>query len=191
MKRKLLGITMIFLLSACQKDPVNTVTTTLTSGNFPTGTALVIKPDTIPDRAYFKLKMVKDSNDYDESVIMFDHRATVNYDQGLDAEYFSGWGAASLFSISNDGVPLAINRLFYKNGLTIRLGVKSKADGLYQLEISDQKDLPKDLRIWLKDARMKDSINLCSAPYRFQVNKIDTASYGKSRFTLCLRCVRR
>jgi hypothetical protein len=189
MKRKLFGITMIFLFSACQKDPLNTATA-LASGTPPTGSALVIKTDTLPDLAFFKLKMVKDSSNYDETVIVFNHLATANYDPQIDAEYFSGFGAESFFSISGDGVALAINRLPYKNGLTIRLGVQSKKDGLYQLKISDQKALPQDLQIWLKDARMKDSINLCSAPYSFQVNKIDTTSYGKNRFTLCLRCIK-
>jgi hypothetical protein len=190
MKRKLLGIAMIFLFSACQKDPLNnTAKTILSPDSLPAGAAQSVKADTVPDLAFFKLRMVKDSSNYDETVIAFNHLATANYDQEMDARYLSGFGGESLFSISDDGAALAINRLPYKNGLTIRLGAGSKKDGLYQLKIANQKDLSKDLQIWLKDARMKDSINLCSAPYSFQVNEIDTASYGKNRFTLCLRCV--
>ncbi len=168
MKRKLLGIAMLFLFSACQKDPViNTATTTQSPGGPPAGAALVVKADTVPDLAFFKLKMVKDSSNYDESVIVFNHLATANYDPEIDAEYFSGFGAESFFSISGDGVALAINRLPYKNGLTIRLDAESKKDGLYQLKISDQSGLPQDLQIWLKDARMKDSINLSQCALQF------------------------
>ncbi len=190
MKRKLFVIPLIFLFCACQKDPVNPATNSSASGNPPTEAALVIKADTLPDLAFFKLQMLKDSCNYDETVILFDHRATAKYDPYLDAHYLPGWGAESLFSISDDGVPLAIYRLPYQNGLTIKLDAESKADGLYQLKISDQKNLSQNLQIWLKDARMKDSINLCSAIYRFQINKIDTTSYGKNRFTICLREVR-
>lgn len=188
MIRKLSGIALVFLFFACQKESVKiTATQTPTSDSLSTGVARPLKADTVPDMAFCKLEMMKDSFNYDQTVIIFDHLATVNYNQGLDAPYFKGWGAESFFSLSNDGMPLAINRVPYKNGLVIRLGVGSKADGLYVMKMIDKKGLPADLQNWLKDSFMKDSINLLSAPYRFQVNKIDTSSYGQSRFILCLR----
>jgi hypothetical protein len=188
MKNKLLGIAIVFLLSGCQKEALQFAVPPAPAFNT-TGvsTRSQEKADTLADGAYFKLAMVKDSTNYDETVILFNHLATLNYDQSLDAAYFYGFGAESFFSLSDDGKMLAIHRVPYGNGLVIRLGAESKRDGLYVLKITDQKDLNPDLQIWLKDAFMKDSINLSSAPYRFQVNKIDTFSYGKNRFSLCLR----
>jgi hypothetical protein len=189
MIKKILGAAMVFLFFACQKESVKTLATQgLQPDSLPAVAALPLKTDTLPDMAYFKLKMMKDSFNYDETAIMFDHLATLNYDQGLDSPYFKGWGAESFFSLSDDGMLLAINRLPYKNGLVIPLGVESQADGLYVMKMNGKRGLPADLQIWLKDAFMKDSTNLSSASYSFQVNKIDTASYGKSRFKLCLRC---
>jgi len=61
-------------------------------------------------------------------------------------------------------------------------------DGLYNISLSQQAPLPALYDIWLKDAYMKDSLDIKDNPsYNFDIAHADTASYGDYRFSLVIR----
>lgn len=148
---------------------------------------IVKAQDTIPDQAGFKIRLAKDSDNRDETMISFDHTASINYSAANDALYFPGFGQVSLSSISGDGRNVAIYTLPYKPGMCIGLNVKTKTDGDYWLELSYAEKMPHDMHIWLRDALLKDSADVCLESYHFKVLKADTNSFGSRRFSLVLK----
>ena len=153
----------------------------------PAGKSSVVKLDTIPDGAILKVRLQMDSTQIDETLLKFDHDAGIDYSNSRDAVYFQGFGVASLSSVSDDGVPCAIQTLPYLSGNPIRLKVGVKKDGIYLLKISYANNIPQDKNIWLKDAYKQDSLNLRLWNYRFNVFKTDTNTFGARRFTIVIR----
>jgi hypothetical protein len=173
----------LFSLAACQKE---------TEGippNIPVGSAAIVavSQDTIPDKACFKIKLIKDSMNYDETAIVFGHAASVDYIPSEDAIYLTGFGKENLSSLSSDGTALAINRLPYSPGMSIYLDMHAKADGNFFLETSYKNNIPANIHIWLTDTFLKDSVEIGAANYNFSVRKADTNSMGGKRFKLTLK----
>lgn len=184
MKMTLISVALITLaLAACRKDEQ----TQPENGPVRSKLRPKIGQDTIPDHAGIKVRLVKDSSSSDETMIEFDHNASINYNANDDALYFPGFGQVSLSSISRDGRNMAIYALPYKPGLFIGLTVITKKDGDYSLGISYEKGLPPDLHAWIKDAYMQDSTDVCSGNYNFKVVKADTNSFGSKRFSLVFK----
>jgi hypothetical protein len=181
MKTLLLLSLILFFFAACRPEesilPKAAAPATIAKASF----------DTIPDRAAFKIKLLKDSSTADETMLYFSHLAQRKYSSAVDAPYFQGFGQVSLASVSSDGVDLAINQLPYTSGMSIGLDVNAKTDGIYSLKISYNHNVPPTIQIWLKDTYRKDSINVCSGNYSFNVTKADTNSFGRKRFSLVLR----
>ncbi|MGZ3999359.1 MAG: hypothetical protein ACXVIY_01965, partial [Mucilaginibacter sp.] len=146
-----------------------------------------VVPDTIPDMAAFKLKLVKDQVNNDETMFLFSKTSSLNYDPNEDARYFAGNGDEHLSSISADGWELVINTLPYKPGMSVGLDVQAKTDGKYSLSISYQKAIPQQVHIWLKDMYLKDSVDVRTTSYNFDVAKSDTNSFGSNRFKLIIK----
>jgi hypothetical protein len=71
--------------------------------------------------------------------------------------------------------------------MSIGLFLTAKSDGPYTLKLDYQKNLPASAQIWLKDAYLKDSVNVRAKNYQFNINKTDTSSYGTQRFKLVIR----
>ncbi|MBS1531570.1 MAG: hypothetical protein JSU01_14785 [Bacteroidetes bacterium] len=184
MKKTLFSIALATLaLAACKKDAGmspkdNTAKTSAT---------VKVVQDTIADHAMFKIVLAKDSVNHDETLIMFDHTANTNYRPNDDALYFPGFGKVSLASVSADGKSMAIYTLPYKTTMYIRLNVNTATDGDYSLELNYQKHMPENLHVWIKDAYMKDSLDVSSGSYNFKVVKADTNSFGSKRFSLVFR----
>jgi hypothetical protein len=172
-----------FALTACQKEtrvaPENINVSSVAS--------VATTQDTIPDKACFKIKLVKDSMNYDETAIVFDHTAGTVYNSSWDAIYFTGFGNESLSSLSSDGRALAIYRLPYAQGMSISLELHAKADSKFYLETSFQDNIPANIQIWLKDSFLNDSLNIGTTNYNFTVSKTDTATMGSKRFKLILK----
>jgi hypothetical protein len=183
MKKSFLLSLTLLSLAACKKEANISLKIT------PTATTAVVstKPDTIPDKAEFKLKLGKDSTNTDETAIVFDHRSSVNYSGNEDAPYFTGFGQVSLASISADNRDLAINTLPYTPGMSIRLDIHTKTDGVYFLKMSYENGIPANIQVWLKDNYLKDSVNARTDNYIFNVSKADTNSFGSKRFKLILK----
>ncbi len=145
-----------------------------------------VQQDTIPDGSCFKLRLQKDSARIDETTIFFKHAANTKFDPSQDAQYLPGFGRGSLASFSSDSVLCAIQTLPYAPGATIRLNAGFKNSGAYILRTSFVKSLP-GVQVWLHDTTKKDSVNLRTGNYAFNVNITDTSSYGGNRFKLILR----
>lgn len=188
MKTSILLSLLLLSLAACQKNekvtptvaPITSTTTTTT----PTPTAAV-KPDTIPDQAAFKIQLFKDSINTDETMFIFSHTSKTSYTNN-DAVYFQGFGQESLASISSDGKDLAINGLPYTPGMSIALDANTKASGAFLLKLSYENKIPANIHIWLKDALMKDSVDVRTTNYNFNVDKTNANSFGNKRFKLIL-----
>jgi hypothetical protein len=185
MKKPILLLSILFALAACKKEAV------VIPSPAPLKYANVanIKVDTLPNMAAFKLKMVmaNDTNNYDETMFLFQKTASSAYDPNEDAAYFAGFGRESLASISSDGRDLAINRLPYTRGMAISLDVNASSDGTFSFQISYKNKIPASFQIWIKDAYMKDSTNVNTGNYSFNVIKADTNSFGNKRFKLVLK----
>lgn len=173
----------LFALAACQKEakvwPQNI--------NISPVATVATSQDTIPDKACFKIKLIKDSMNYDETAIVFDHTTSTVYNSTWDAIYFTGFGNESLSTLSSDGRALAINRLPYSPGMSIYLDIHAKTDGNFFLETSYENDIPANIHIWLSDTFLKDSVDIGVANYNFSVSKTDTNSMGSKRFKLTLK----
>ena len=102
-------------------------------------------------------------------MITFNHTASLNYSNMTDAPYLSGFGQVSLASVSRDNVDLAIYNLPYTSGMSIALDVKGKTDGAYFLQMSYQKNIPSGVQILLKDNYLKDSVDVRSKNYHFNM----------------------
>jgi hypothetical protein len=173
----------LLTLAACQKE------TKIAPENIPVSTVSIVaaSQDTIPDKASFKIKLIKDSMNYDETAIVFDHTASGVYNSSWDAIYFTGFGNESLSSLSGDGRALAINRLPYSPGMSIYLDMHAKVDGNFFLKTSYDNNIPANIHIWLTDTFLKDSVDIGVANYNFSVSKADTNSMGGKRFKLTLK----
>ncbi len=183
MKKLVLLSSILFSLAACQKEEAIAPKAKPASST----AAATTKNDSIPDNAALKVKLIKDSTNYDETALVFDHLSGMNYSDNNDAPYFTGFGQVSLASISPDGRDMAVYRLPYSLGMSIGLNVNTKADGAYQLSISYEKNIPANIQLWVKDTYLKDSLNVCAKNYHFNVTKADTNSFGSKRFKLILR----
>jgi len=189
MKKLFISTFILLSMAACQKEEIilpKAPTIAASSAHGPAVVAQVNK-DTIPDNSAFKIKLVKDSINSDETMLSFDHSASRQYSSNNDAPYLQGFGQVSLASVSSDGVDLAINEVPYSPGMSIGLDVRARADGAYQLQISYQHNIPATIQIWLKDNYLKDSVNVCLKKYSFKVITADTSSFGKNRFRLVLK----
>jgi hypothetical protein len=180
-KSAFLCFIVCFLVTSCIKEQKQLPET----GN--PVTTVASNSDTIPDKAVLKLKLVKDSTNYDETAFSFDHTASLSYAPTEDATYLTGFGTVSLSSLSNDGTCLAINRLPYRPGMVIGLDANTKADGNFSLKMSYINKIPPGIQVWLRDNYLNDSINLRKVNYNFSVLKADTNSFGKNRFKVTLR----
>ncbi|MBS1528747.1 MAG: hypothetical protein JSU01_00445 [Bacteroidetes bacterium] len=143
--------------------------------------------DTIPDGAFFKLRLQRDSVSIDETLLQFDHAASCDFNPGLDAAYFAGFGAASLSSLTDDNRTCSIQTLPYRQNEPVRLDVESRSSDHYIVKISARKNIPAYTRVWLKDTRLGDSTDLRSANYAFSVSKADACSFGSKRFVVIVR----
>ena len=143
--------------------------------------------DTIPDKAILKIKLVKDSVNYDETMFVFNHAAGLSYDPNYDSLYFPGYGEESLASISADGRDLVIHSLPYSPGMSVSLDVNANADGAFSLLISYQTNIPTDIAIMIVDNHLNNSADLSKGPYKFNIVKSDTSTYGSNRFKLVFK----
>lgn len=143
--------------------------------------------NTIPDMAAFRIKLIKDSTNSDETMVLFRHTASLAYRADEDAAYLVGFGQVSLANISGDGKALAINELPYKPGMSIGLDVHTNADGTYFLKMSYINNIPGNVRVIVKDALLNDSTDIAKGNYYFNVTKADSNTFGKKRFRLIIR----
>jgi hypothetical protein len=138
-----------------------------------------------------RLKLIQDTINTDEIVIALNNKASTKFVDNEDAEDLGGTGATvSLSSSSLDSVQLAINS-YPLPGLqqeTIPLMVDATDPGMYQLNRTQLDNLPALYDVWLKDAFMKDSLDMkANSTYLFTIDKNNPATFGNNRFTIVIR----
>ena len=138
----------------------------------------------------FRLRLVNDSLNTDEVVLLFNSQDTTIYSPAKDALDLGGNGALeSLSLLSADSVELSIHRRPFPKKVSeaVPLFVDAAASGTYQLK-KIQLNLAPLYELWLKDALMKDSLDIvANDTYSFNVDKTNPASFGAKRFSLVIR----
>lgn len=200
MKFKIFALLMVsgLALSSCRKSEVvpddtqnsdiqkpSTSVPLITQGKDATATDTSANDVT----GYIRVQLAKDSIQNDNVLIKFKPTASASYVPGEDAPTFQGFGLVSLSSLSSDRVPLAINALpLTKKGLCISLKFNTHTDDVYMLKLQAIKSVPDNYEIWVKDAYVKDSLNVrLYNTYSFNVYHSDTASTSANRFKLVIR----
>jgi hypothetical protein len=135
-----------------------------------------------------RLKLIKDVAQQEETLLAFDNTFNGDYVSGEDAPYLKGFGNVSFASQSADNKSLAINYLpFPKNSERVPMNVMVTETGNYQLNFSQQVNIPDAYDIWLKDTYLKDSLDIRhNDDYKFVVSA-DTNSKGANRFSVIIR----
>jgi hypothetical protein len=183
MKTSVLLLLSLFALAACKKEAM--VAPAPAPLKFADVAAL--KNDTIPDKAAFKIKLVKDENNYDETMFIFNKAASLDFDGNQDAVYFPGFGQESLSSISPDGKNLAIYKLPYRPNMSIDLNVNVANSGAFVLTLSYANKIPSNIHVWVRDNYLDNSFDVSAKDYSFKVIKSDANSYGSERFQLVMK----
>lgn len=176
MKKLILLALIPLALAACQK-----------AGTSPTKPIIIAK-DTIPDGSRFNVKLVKDSTFYDEIQIAFAHNfhnTYTNYDE--DSTVPTQNPTVSLSAISSDGVLLNLDGVPYTPGISIPLNTTVKTSGPYFLKLSYLYKIPATIHVWCIDNYSKDSLDLRTGNYHFNIDNADTNSFGKKRFQIVVR----
>jgi hypothetical protein len=184
MKISLLLLTSLFFLAACKKEESNSPNTfhVTSISDAP------VLPGPMPYNASFKIKLVLDASHSDEIDFVFRQNYSLAYVFNEDVLHLTGTGQASLSSISSDGRDLAINGLPYSKGMLISLNASTIVNkGTFYLEKSYESNVPSNIHVWLKDAYLKDSVDIFKKKYNFKMKKTDTNSFGSKRFKLVLK----
>jgi hypothetical protein len=185
MKTSLILLSSILLLAACKKE--EQIVPKATTNQQVTTTTVATTPvvAAIPDTAMVRIRLANtaDATQYDETLFIFNHASTLAYGSN-DAAYFQGFGQVSLSGVTSDNRNVSIYGLPYTAGMSVPLNVNTKADGSYSLGISYESKIPSGTHVWVKDAYLKDSVDVCKGNYSFNVAKADTNSFGSKRFKL-------
>jgi hypothetical protein len=201
MKTSALLLASVLILAACKKENVVTpgsnpvtptkttqpTTTSTTTTTTTTTTTSTPPADTLANLSAIKISLVTDSTNYDETMFLFRKTATVAFDPSMDGQYLQGYGLESLASVAPDGTDMAIYSVPYTPNMSVKLDVHTKNDGQFLFKMSYARTLPANLQVWIKDSYAKDSLNVRTGNYKFNVIKADTASYGSHRFRMVLK----
>jgi len=149
---------------------------------------VVAKPDTVADGGYIGITAINTNDtthNRDEILLQYNHTTLSIYQPGSDARYFAGFGQLNLCSLSSDSIYLTVNTQPYKAGKPIDLRLNIKNAGQYYFRISQFSGIPASLKVWLKDTKLSDSLNLRTGNYNFTSSIITVAD--STRFKIIIR----
>jgi hypothetical protein len=177
MKKLILLALIPLAFAACQKAET-------TPSN-----AITVSKDTIPDGARIKVQLVMDSIVNDEIAIVFNHTFHNYYTlSNSEDETVPGAGTKlNIFALSSDGIALIVDGVPYTPGMAIPLDVFAKNSGPFLFKISYLLNIPSSTHIWCRDNYLKDSLDLRTGNYHFNIDNADTSSFGKNRFKIVVR----
>jgi hypothetical protein len=175
MKRLILFSMIAFALVSCKKGGTNP--------QKPVSTP----KDTIADKSAFNVAIVKDSVIYHESSLVFGHNNHDAYVPGEDALYLESNPPVHFSFLSNDGFMLSGDKVPYRPGMVVKTYVTAIASGAYFIRAQKFYGIPKTIQIWVRDNLLKDSLELHTGNYHFNIDKTDTNTYGRRRFQIVLR----
>jgi hypothetical protein len=134
------------------------------------------------------LKMSLDSVHTEETILSFNPNAHESYVLNEDAPHKTGGGLIGFSSMSADNIAMSVNAMPLRQTQTIPLRVYATNDGVYTINMSQLRPMPALYEIWLKDAFMKDSLDIKNNPvYTFNIANADTSTYGAYRLSLVIR----
>nr|WP_294795897.1 T9SS type A sorting domain-containing protein [uncultured Mucilaginibacter sp.] len=140
---------------------------------------------------FVRVQLTKDETAKEDIILQFNKSAKETFVLGEDLPYMRGSSAVSLSSFTNDNkeTSLAINQVpFPKKSVSIPLNVLTNATGIYQLALTEAKNIPQMFDVWLMDAYKKDSLDIKhNSTYNFNVNSADATTFGADRFKLVVR----
>lgn len=144
--------------------------------------------NTISDR-HIRIQLFKDTINKDETVVLFNSAASTAYNDQEDALYLQGTGLVNLSNMTSDNLAVALNQQpFPSKSQSIALNVLATNDGTYKLNATEVSNIPNLFDIWLKDAYLKDSVNIKTNPtYSFNIAHSDTTTFGSKRFAIVVR----
>jgi len=143
-------------------------------------------------KSYLRIKLITDTINNSDMVIGFNSTSSTKFNGNEDSEFYPGSGSLQTISaITSDSINTTAKWLpFPKNifSQVTKLTVTARANGIYTLQRTDFNAIPQIYRVWLMDKYKKDSLDLRNnTNYTFDINLMDTASYGANRFTLVVR----
>lgn len=137
---------------------------------------------------FLRLKLEKDSLNYDDILLTFKDGQQEDYRADEDVDDLTSTNAAvSLSALSKtEKKPLAVSALPVPEKISfISLNVGVTASGTYKLKLDDYADRFKNEPVFLKDNFTKDSVDLHLQPeYAFSVDKNMAATFGGNRFNV-------
>lgn len=156
-----------------------------------TGANLMLgKPLASAPLQYFRVEIIKDSVNTDETMVRIKGNGALNFVNNLDAVYKQGNGSVSLASYTTDKVDIAIKsvRLPKLQAESLAMDVNAASTGIYKLTLRDIVAIPRLFDVWLMDNYKKDSLDLRqNITYQFYIDKTDSSSFGSKRFNLVIR----
>ena len=137
---------------------------------------------------FLRLKLEKDSVNYDDILLTFKDGQQEGYRAEEDVNDLTSANAAVSFSAlsKTEQKPLAVNALPIPEKVSfIPIAVDATASGQYKIKLVDYATRFKNEPVFLKDNYTKDSVDLHLKPeYAFFINKNLAATYGSNRFTV-------
>ena len=154
----------------------------------PSTLLLTAVPSVATDR-HIRIQLFKDTINKDETVIIFNPAASAAFNEQEDALYLQGTGLVNLSNMTSDNQAVGLNQQpFPTKAQSIALNVLATNDGTYSLNATEVNNIPNLFDVWLKDAFLKDSVNIKTTPnYSFSIAHSDTTTFGSKRFSLVIR----
>ncbi|RYE23986.1 MAG: T9SS type A sorting domain-containing protein [Sphingobacteriales bacterium] len=150
-----------------------------------------VNTETETPMSILRLKLIKDSISNDDVVLAFNKDAIDNYSSQEDAEDLGGIGAlVSLSTLSADSVKLSINRMqLPKSGqLSIPVIANATTTGIYQLSMTEIRNLPYYYEVWLMDNFKGDSLDIKNNNnYKFNLYRDNPATFANDRFKIVIK----
>ena len=137
---------------------------------------------------FLRLKLEKDSLNYDDILLTFKDGQQEGYFAKEDVDDLTSANAAVSFSAlsKTEHKPLAVSALPIPEKISfIPVSVDATSSGQYKIKLTDYADRFKNEPVFLKDNFTSDSVDLHLKPeYTFFIDKNLAATFGAGRFTV-------
>ncbi|TWR27374.1 DUF2341 domain-containing protein [Mucilaginibacter pallidiroseus] len=185
-----------FLVRATSNSPVPSVKFTEAAkvANQVTSATLLMSTggttSTTQPLQYLRLELSKDSLNREDALIFFKSTSKDVYVNNEDAQYLRGNNTLTMSTLSSDKKDVAINSIPYPKTNTTVIPVNSNisVSGLYQINLTEAKNIPDLYEVYLIDAFKKDSLDILrNKTYNFNAVAGDSTTFGNKRFKLVIR----
>ena len=151
-------------------------------------TSFALTTNKVNQAQVLHVNLMLDSANANETVIQFGYRHAGNkFSVTEDAPYLTGPSQTTyLTSYSSDNKPCLINQMSTLDSVkAITLYAAGPVSGTYTLNFDGAASLDTRYKLFLKDALLKDSLDLSSnARYAFNLDRSNAQTYGDKRFSI-------